>query len=120
MLTLARRLRPRTKIQSSAENNRKVFRPSNARCIFQHVIGYFVGKYRVCSLISLSCVVAHGNVPLASKPLVFAAQVGILGTYVTIDSNVPASRFGCRLGLFFFVVCLRWIFVFLSFRFLVN
>src|SRR5215467_10007741 len=55
--------------------------------------------------------------PPASKPLVFSAQVGILGTYVTIDSNLPSSRFGCRLGLFFFAVCLRWIFVFLSFRF---
>ena len=59
---LPRCLRTRTKIQSSAENNRKVSRPPDARCIFQRVIRYFVGKYLVCNLVSANCVVAHGNV----------------------------------------------------------
>ena len=60
---IARCLRTRTKIQSSAEIKRIVSRPPNASCIFQRVIRYFVGKYLVCNLVSANCVVAHGNVP---------------------------------------------------------
>ena len=37
--------------------------------ILQCVIGYFVGKYLVCNLVSANSVVAHGNVPLSNKPL---------------------------------------------------